>query len=416
MLPQIELFCIGFAAGATLWHVGAFLHTLLRDTIGATAMAVDAMCMTMMALGMLLLNCSILHAGLRINHTGGESRPRLNRRYIAAYLPVLLIVPIAIGIVQSGTRDFIESTQPYHLPFLIWLTAANLTAAWLFIKNRSRLEQVARGAGSFLVKFSVGLIAVTGLVGVYILIAQKTRFEPPFRLLTNLSPLAPTLVFAWYLVRRRLLPVVFERTLVYGAILLAIFYLHRLTISPMMSSISQEFHFDFVVLETLVVVALVLAYQPLRSRFREGLRYFVGLDVVKVRDAARQLSVELSRRADDEIESLSEWFTERILQTFNLRFAKLCFIEKPSAADLGVANSIHEASSIIKVANEQTRDIICDRLAVDEVLSLCGKIDDCPDRWIECAGDHESEVCDWIEESNVVDPHDRHADERRPGS
>ncbi len=430
MLPQIELFCIGFAAvvdtvlllivlerinrpltaiwlkwalaGATLWHVGAFLHTLLRETVGATAMAVDAMCMTTMATGMLLLNCSILHAGLRIHHTGGESRPRRDLRYIFVYTPVLLIIPIAIGIIQSGTRDFIESTRPFHLPFLVWLSAANLTAAWLFIKNRGRLEQVARGASSFLVKFSVGLITVTGLVGVYILVAQKTRFEPPFRLLTNLSPLAPTLVFAWYLVRRRLLPMVFERTLVYGAILLSIFYLHRLTISPMMSSFSKEFHFDFVVLETLVVVALVLAYQPLRSRFREGLRYFVGLDVVKVRDAARQLSVELSRRADDEIESLSEWFTERILLTFNLRFAKLCFIEMKRSAGHGESTEIHEASSIVKVANEQTRDIIRERLAANEVLSLCGKLDDCPDRWIECSGPHESDVCGWMREADLT--------------
>ncbi|MEO1979943.1 MAG: hypothetical protein ABGZ24_05455, partial [Fuerstiella sp.] len=63
MLPQIELFCMGFAAvidtvlllvvlerinrpqtavwlkcallGATLWHLGSFLHTLLRETKGA---------------------------------------------------------------------------------------------------------------------------------------------------------------------------------------------------------------------------------------------------------------------------------------------------------------------------------------------------------------------------------------------
>lgn len=355
MPPQIELFCVGFAAvvdtvlllvllerinrpltaiwlkwamvGATLWHVGSFLHATLRETIGPMATWLDALCMITMAGGLLLLNCGILHGGLRIDRTGAVPHPPTDKRYIAVYIPAMFIVAVAAAIIRSGSRDFMEATHEYHLPFLIWLTFANLTAAWLFLKNRNRLQASAAAANRFLLKFSAGLVAVTLLAIGYVFGAQDSKFEPQLRLMTNLSPLLPTLVFAYYIFRRRLFPMVFERTLVYGAILLAVFYLHRLTLTRLMSRYSKEFQFDFVVVEGLLLVALVLAYQPLRNRFREGLRYLIGGDVAKVRDATRQLSVELSRRSGDDVRKISDWFAEGIMTGLELRHAQLCLAE-----------------------------------------------------------------------------------------
>lgn len=117
MLPQIELFCVGFAAvidtvlllvvlervnrpltavwlkstltGATLWHVGSFLHALLRDTDGATASQLDSLCMITMAGGLMLLNCGILHADLRISRTGhftSSEQLAVPRRLFAIYV------------------------------------------------------------------------------------------------------------------------------------------------------------------------------------------------------------------------------------------------------------------------------------------------------------------------------------------
>lgn len=345
-LPQIELFCVGFAAvidtvlllvvlervnrplaaiwlrwgllGATLWHLGSFLHALLRETKGLTAAWLDAACMTTMASGLLLLSCAILHAGLRIHRTGAIAHPPMNRRYLLVYIPTLFIAAVSAEIVQSGSRDFMVATGSFQTPYLIWQVFANLLTAGLFVRSRHSLgESVA--AARFLTKFSIGLVAVTILTIWYTRTPPTSTHEPVLRLMTNLSPLAPTLVFAWYMFRRRLLPLVFERTLVYGAILLAVFYLHRLTISPLMSRFSEEFQFDFVVVEGLLLVAMVLAYQPLRRRVREGLSYLVGGDVVEARDATRQLSVELSRRAAEDVEVIAKWFTHGLCDALRLR-------------------------------------------------------------------------------------------------
>ncbi|MCP4172164.1 MAG: hypothetical protein GY758_15475 [Fuerstiella sp.] len=365
MPPQIELFCVGFAAvidtvlllvvlervnrpltaiwlkwallGATSWHLGSFLHALLRETRGTTAAWLDTTCMTTMAGGLLLLSCAILHAGLRIQRTGAIAHPPPNRRYLLTYIPVLFIVAVSTEIGRSGSRDFMIATSRFQSPYLIWQVFANLLTAGLFVRGRHKLGE-SFAAARFLVNFSVGLVAVTLLTIWYTATSSVATYEPVLRLVTNLSPLAPTLVFAWYIFRRRLLPLVFERTLVYGAILLSVFYLHRLTISPLMSRFSEEFQFDFVVVEGLLLVAMVLAYQPLRQRVREGLSYLVGGDVVVARDATRQLSVELSRRATEDVGVVAEWFTHGICDALRLRGSCLK-LEEPLSRIVSATNA-----------------------------------------------------------------------------
>ncbi len=395
MLLQLELFCMGFAAvidtvlllvvlervnrpltaiwlkfallGATLWHLGSFLHTLLRETEGATAAWLDSLCMTTMSGGLLLLSCAILHAGLRIHRTGRIAHPPADRRYLLIYIPALFVLAVSVEIVRSGSRDFMLATIRLQTPYLVWLVFANLLAAGLFVRSRRNLGEHS-AASRFLLKFSVGLVAVTILTIWYIMTSATARHEPVLRLVTNLSPLAPTLLFAWYIFRRRLLPLVFERTLAYGAILLSVFYLHRLTISPMTSRFSEEFQFDFVVVEGLLLVAMVLAYQPLRQRVREGLSYLVGGDVVEARDATRQLSVELSRRATEDVQNVAEWFTHGLRTALRLRSSWL---------------QLEEPLNQIVTATDTDNETSVSKDAITRAGPILAATDF--DRWIDCS-------------------------------
>lgn len=354
MFEQVESFCLGFAAvihtvlllvvlerinrpltaiwlkwalaGATLWHISCFFHVLLRDTTGQTADWLDAASMTTMTAGLLLLNCGILHAALRVERSGAVAHPPTDRRYVAVYLPLLFLVAISAAIAKSGSRDFLVATRDYHLPYLVWMIFANLAAAWLFVRNRHTLGGDGTAA-SFLLRFAVSLVLVTVLAVFYVLVGARSSWEPPLRLASSLSPLAPTLIFAWYVFRRRLLPMVFERTLAYGAIVMGIFYLHRLTLSPMMRRISDEIRFDFYVAEGLLLVVLVLAYDPLRNRVREGLRYLISGSVSEVRDATRSVSVELSRRSGHDTNDIADWFTCQLRTALKLRYAWLSISE-----------------------------------------------------------------------------------------
>ena len=350
MIDQIELFSIGFAAviqtvlllvvlervnrpltaislkwaltGATLWYVATFFHVLLRQTEGRTASWLDVLCMTTMCGGLLLLSCGILHAGLRLQQTGVTPRPDRDRRYFTIYVPVLFLLAIGAGIARSGSRDFLAATQHYQISYVLWMTMANLTAAWMFFRNRDRVSE-DDNVKRFLMRFSVSLVIVTITVCVYLGVSVEETTERWLGLTTSLSPLIPTLIFAWYVFRRRLLPMVFERTLAYGAILLAVFYLHRLTLSPLMEKINDQTQFDFVVVEGILLVALVLAYDPLRHRVREGLRYLVSGSVSEVRDATRTVSIALTQNANEQPDEISRRFVRDLQQALRLNFTWL---------------------------------------------------------------------------------------------
>ena len=367
MFTSVEQFCLGFAAvvhtvlllvvlervnrpltaiwlkwalaGASIWHIGCFFHVLLRETTGLTAKWLDVACMSSMVAGLLLLNCGILHAALRVNRTGATPHPPPDRKYIALYAPTLFMLAISAGIARSPSRDFLDATESYHFPYLIWLAAANISSAWLFYQSRRNFADETVSA--FLFKFALSLVLLTILASSYVLFGYHTDYEPTLRLLTSLSPLLPTLIFAWYVFRRRLLPMIFERTLAYGAILLAVFYLHRLTLSPMMRRYGREFNFDFVVAEGLLLVVLVLAYHPLRNRVREGLRYMVSGEVTESRDATRRLSVELSRRSNEDIQTIVSWFTENLCEALKLRHARLK-IDQPVSYDSASPASVSD--------------------------------------------------------------------------
>lgn len=128
-------------AGTALWHSGCFLHTLLRDTQGASSHWLDAACMTSMAAGLLLLTSAVLHAALRMHFSADIVHPAAGSRYLAVYSPLLFIVAVAASIVRSGSRDFIHATDSYQIPYLAWLSVANVTAAALFMRNRNRLAR-----------------------------------------------------------------------------------------------------------------------------------------------------------------------------------------------------------------------------------------------------------------------------------
>ncbi|MEZ6060060.1 MAG: ATP-binding protein [Planctomycetaceae bacterium] len=353
MLAQLELFCHGFATvvesvlllvmldrvnrpvvalwmkwlagGAWLWHAGNFAHVLLRPVSGILAAAFDDASMIMMAGGLLLMPCALLHGAVRLQLSGADPFPKFDRRLTAFYTPVLMLVPVAAVVIRSDTRDFMDAVNAFRIPYLLWLSMANLAAAVLFFRQYRRLQ--LPGGNHVLWQMAVCLVVATGLAILYSTLSKTSTAEPALRLLTAMSPLAPTFVFAWHIFRRRLLPLVLERTLVYGAIVFALLWLHAITIAPVARRIGGDLNLNLLLLEGILAVLLVLAWQPLRLRVGEALRYLVGRDVTRVRDATHHLSVELSRRATGDATDIASWFVSALQQALNVEYAWLCLAE-----------------------------------------------------------------------------------------
>src|SRR5206468_5615954 len=67
-----------------------------------------------------------------------------------------------------------------------------------------------------------------------------------------------------HVVRFRFVPLVLERTLVYGAVLAAVFLFHHLALADVTNRLSEQLRVDFAIVEAVAAAALIVGYQPLR--------------------------------------------------------------------------------------------------------------------------------------------------------
>ena len=218
--PLIPVWTAILLVAAWTWHTGSFVHVLLHDSVGQLARRGDCTTLSAMASGLLLLPSVILHGAPRLSDSGPEPRPPRNLRYVILYIPVLLLIPVVFEIFCSGSRDFLLSTTRFHVAYLTWLALANLSAAGVFWSLRDSLE--LPGSRGLLIQLTCSLVVITGLTVVYIVVSDDSASAPWLRTTVTLSLLIPAICFAWSIIHRRLIPLILERTLGYGAILVAI--------------------------------------------------------------------------------------------------------------------------------------------------------------------------------------------------
>ena len=192
---------------------------------------------------------------------------------------------------------------------------------------RTRLS--APGAPEFLQRLSIAILAITLLVFFYVLWFADTEAEFWVRLMIIMSPLFPAFLFVWYILRQRLLPLVVERTFVYGAFLAIMLLLHRVTITPWTSAMRERSNLDFVLIEWILVFGLIMSWRPLRERVRASLRYLLSNDVFYIRDATRLLSVELSQQTERNSDELVSWFSAAVKEKIAVDSVTIVLLDSP---------------------------------------------------------------------------------------
>lgn len=340
MVAQLELILLGFAVVAdsvlliallervnrrhtAIWittlvvaawlaHATGFCHVLIRSSHTELLGMLDRVNLSIMAISLLLMPSAMLHAALRLNHSPRNLRPDWDWRYALVYLPCLL-TPLAIQqVFWSHSRNLLTCFAPYVNVYLLGLAATNLISAGYFIRYRSRGVSVA--ARKFFLQLAGLLIGMSALVSAYAVMARDTNWDLPFRLLVILSPLSVIWLFLWYSLRDKLLPLVFERTLVYGASLVLIMLFHQILVIPIAESMQRQSSLDVILIEGILLVGLILAWPPLRNRVRESLRYLLSRNIFQVREAVRQLSLQISQQESRSLTELCDWFARSSCQ------------------------------------------------------------------------------------------------------
>ncbi len=123
MLPVVLLAC-----GTWLFHAGSFFHTYLGGLSSPWAGRIHWWAMAVMATGLVLMPCAMLHLLLRQARTGLTAHPAFNARMALPYAP-LLLVPLAIGRLPVDPEiRFLDALRPFVFPYVVTATIINLCA------------------------------------------------------------------------------------------------------------------------------------------------------------------------------------------------------------------------------------------------------------------------------------------------
>jgi signal transduction histidine kinase len=165
---------------------------------------------------------------------------------------------------------------------------------------------------------------VSALAIVFVFLIAIPRWpgtEMPLRWFASLLPIAPAVLFAYFVIRFQFVPLVLERATVYGAIVVGLLLLYRLTLVGVAERLTAHYHVDFGILSGGLAIVLILVYQPLRQRIAESLRYLWGARVATMRGQTRRLAVEMSDKAGCASDVLLAWFTTALAETLTAEYA-----------------------------------------------------------------------------------------------
>ncbi len=362
--PRVPLWLSLLALGTWLLHSASFFHALLLNSQAASIDNWDRLFRCLMGVSLLLLPSTVLHAAARLNHTGFDPRVKWSLLYALLYLPLLVAPWVIWGIAFGPGESFFENVTPFVNGYLLWALCAIAVSSGLMLHWRRHSTSVNNRA--MLLQFTGTLIGLAGLAVIYVYLARATAWEPWVRVMTSLSPSVAVSLVVWHTLRQRLMPLVVERTLIYGAFLVVVVLMHQQFIRPLTDKLQRESNVDFVILEFVLLIGLILAWRPLRRRFSEASRYLVSTDLLYIRDRTRQLSLQLSRHALQPAAEIRSWLARSLVSDIDVESAHvwLCGdIADPSQSPMDEARA-HIASMLA----QQDRPVFDRSLVEDREL------------------------------------------------
>jgi signal transduction histidine kinase len=204
---------------------------------------------------------------------------------------------------------------------------------------------------------------------VYVAIPQWPEQTGVWQLAASLSPVLPALLFAYHVVRFGFVPLVLERTLVYGAVLAAVFLFHHLALAGVTNRLSEQLRVDFAIVEAVAAAALIVGYQPLRQRVAESLRYLLGTRVASVREQTRQLAARMSEGTDQPIDRWLTSIIEDVRTLFDVEHAGTWLFGDGDrvigSATSGTAISAEQAIAMQRLVAESRQHVLTRFTATD---------------------------------------------------
>jgi hypothetical protein len=299
MSYELRLFCVGAAAvidtalllsicersnwrrtampivtltiGVWLFHGGEFANLLLLQTVGEWAEAARWAAMSTMSIGLLLMPSALLHGSVRVMHSGFAANAPRRPAMLCSYAPLIAIPLVLYSLAIHPEEVFLDRVAGFLWPYIAFAGAVNIAA--IFVFHRQRAVSSSRELRRFLLVMELILALLTSLLIFAFSVVDPAWRAPdsPLIVAIILLPVAPAVLFTYFVIRYRFMRLVVERTLVYGVILAAALLFHYLILQRIAEPLGDKLRIDLGILEGVIVCLLVVLYQPFRQRVAEVL-------------------------------------------------------------------------------------------------------------------------------------------------
>jgi len=133
---RVAIWLTILVASTTLIHGSVFVRLVISEADGESFAAFDRFLVATICAGLLLLPSAMLHAAIRLNHTGIDAYPPADHRYRWLYLPMLFMPWISFAIQSSPAVDFVTHVAPWRMYYLVFLVFMNTASTCLFLRLR----------------------------------------------------------------------------------------------------------------------------------------------------------------------------------------------------------------------------------------------------------------------------------------
>ncbi len=341
-----------------LFHTATFCHSWLSPAPGMWMSRILRVCLVSISVGLLLMPSAMLHAWVRAAQR--ESGKRLKIWIVPVlYLPLGVSAMVALNLPDPRGK-IMDVLGAYTTPYLFWLCLVNTIAAVGFYRLRSKTEVPWMRA--FYSRVSLGLVILLVLdVTMGILDLLHVESAPLFLMLA-MSPVLLTLLLTYTILRFNFLQIVLERSIVYGAIILAVLLFDHVFLSQLREELSIRYQVDFKLMSVIVIVIVILLYQPFRERTAEALRYLMGERMATQRDQLRRLSVQMTALSGQPPTQVMSWFQAQTAEALSVSFVYVwTFSSEGSVATRGTGNpplSDEDAASLHRILLQENHQLV----------------------------------------------------------
>lgn len=316
----VTVWMLLLALGVWCWHGGAFVRQLVDPSVGSLADPVRWVAMLSMALGLLLMPSAALHGTWRLlTERQFRIAKRAEPRMVIFYLPLLLLIPMGRDLATDPTKPFLQLLAGYHVSYVIWLALVSGTTAYGLVRTAAASNHLPTRRFNHSLAASMVLIALMAIAFVF-----KGPGVPDeagiLQTAVGISPIIPVLLFAYFVMRFQLMPLILERTLAYGAVLMGVMLFHAIVLRNAVSGVANHYRVDLGIIEGILALGVILLYQPLRDRVAAALQSLIDSSKER-RGERRRLAVQLAARSGDATPELLQWFTQTMQQSFGTELA-----------------------------------------------------------------------------------------------